>query len=231
MVVRRERRTTIAFSGWVSAPGEEDSHPARVSGGLMMVAVRSFIAVELPDALQQQLAEVQRRLRQGLQDFPIRWVRPESIHLTLKFLGMVPAPQIDEVIAALRGLTLERGPFMFVVEGLGCFPDPRHPRVIWVGVSDPARALASFQRLVETSMQQLGYPMEDRPYQPHLTLARVSRDAMPAHHRQIAEMIERTPVGRLGEVRVEEITLMRSDLHPHGAIYTPIIRLPLRGKI
>ncbi|MFZ8843836.1 RNA 2',3'-cyclic phosphodiesterase [Thermoflexus sp.] len=195
-----------------------------------MVAVRAFIAVELPDALQQKLAEVQRRLRQELRDLPIRWVRPESIHLTLKFLGMVPAAQIDEIIAALRGLTLERGPFMFVVEGLGCFPDPRHPRVIWVGVSDPTRALAGFQRLVEASMQKLGYPPEDRPYQPHLTLARVSRDATPVHHRQIAEAIARTPVGQLGEVRVEEITLMRSDLHPEGAIYTPIIRLPLRGK-
>jgi len=97
-------------------------------------------------------------------------------------------------------------------------------------VSDPTRALAGFQRLVEASMQKLGYPPEDRPYQPHLTLARVSRDATPVHHRQIAEVIARTPVGQLGEVRVEEITLMRSDLHPEGAIYTPLIRLPLRGK-
>jgi len=196
-----------------------------------MVPVRAFIAVEMPPELQKRLAEVQDRLRRELRDLPIRWVRPESIHLTLKFLGMVPASHVDEIVAALRGLTLERGPFTFVVEGIGCFPDLRHPRVIWVGISDPTRALTAFQRLVESSMQKLGYPPEDRPYQPHLTLGRVSRDATPAHYRRIAEVIERTTVERLGEVRAAEITLMRSDLHPQGAIYTPIARLPLRGSL
>lgn len=196
-----------------------------------MVAVRAFIAVEIPPALQKQLAEVQDRLRRELREVPIRWVRPESIHLTLKFLGMVSVSHVDEIIAALRGLAIERGPFTFEVEGIGCFPDLRHPRVIWVGISDPTRALSNFQRLVEASMQKLGYPPEDRPYQPHLTLGRVSRDATPAHQRQIAEVIERTTVGRLGEVRAEEITLMRSDLYPQGAVYTPIARIPLRGEL
>ncbi|WP_376792355.1 RNA 2',3'-cyclic phosphodiesterase [Thermoflexus sp.] len=194
-----------------------------------MVAVRAFIAVEMPSELQKQLAEIQERLRRELRDLPIRWVRPDSIHLTLKFLGMVPASHIDEIIAALRGLALERGPFTFVVGGIGCFPDLRRPRVIWVGVSDPSRALASFQRLVESSMQKLGYPPEDRPYQPHLTLGRIGREATLAHYRRIAEVIERTTVEPLGEVRAVEITLMRSDLHPQGAVYTPIARLPLRG--
>ncbi len=195
-----------------------------------MIAVRAFIAIEMPPEIQSHLAWVQDRLRRELRDLPIRWVRPESIHLTLKFLGMVPASHVDEIVAALRGLALERGPFTFVVEGIGCFPDLRHPRVIWVGISDPTRALAAFQRLIESSMQKLGYPPEDRPYQPHLTLGRVSRDATPAHHRRIAEVIERTTVERLGEVRATEITLMRSDLHPQGAIYTPIARLPLKGS-
>lgn len=195
-----------------------------------MVAVRAFIAVEMPPEIQKRLAEVQDHLRRELRDLPIRWVRPESMHLTLKFLGMVPTSHVDEIVAALRGLALERGPFPFVVEGIGCFPDLRHPRVIWVGISDPTRSLAAFQRLVEASMQKLGYPPEDRPYQPHLTLGRVSRDATPAHYRRIAEVIAQAPVERLGEVRVVEITLMRSDLHPQGAIYTPIARLPLRGS-
>jgi len=195
-----------------------------------MVAVRAFIAVELPPELQKRLAEVQDRLRRELRDVPIRWVRPETIHLTLKFLGMIPASHVDEIVAALRGLALERGPFTFVVEGIGCFPDLRHPRVIWVGVSDPTRALAAFQRLVESSMQKLGYPPEDRPYQPHLTLGRVSRDATPAHYQRIAEVVGQTTVERLGEVRAAEIALMRSDLHPQGAIYTPIARIPLRGS-
>ena len=194
-----------------------------------MVAVRAFIAIEMPEALQQRLAEIQEHLRRELREVPIRWVRPEGIHLTLKFLGMVPMAQVDEVIAALRGLALERGPFVFVVEGLGCFPDVRHPRVIWVGVGDPTRALAGFQRMVEASMQKLGYPPEDRPYQPHLTLGRVAREATPAHHRRIAEVVGRTHVERLGEVRAAEITLIRSDLHPEGARYTPIVRIPLRG--
>ncbi|MCS7251917.1 MAG: RNA 2',3'-cyclic phosphodiesterase [Anaerolineae bacterium] len=195
-----------------------------------MVAVRAFIAVEIPPELQKQLAQVQDRLRRELRDLPIRWVQPESIHLTLKFLGMIPASHIDEIVAALRGLALERGPFTFVVEGIGCFPDLQHPRVIWAGISDPTRALGVFQRLVESSMQKLGYPPEDRPYQPHLTLGRVGREAAPAHHRRIAEVIEQTTAERFGEVRAAEIVLMRSDLHPHGAVYTPIARVPLRGS-
>ena len=196
-----------------------------------MEAVRAFIAIELPDAIRDQLGEIESRLKPRLPARCIRWVKPDSIHLTLKFLGQVPADQIDLITLSARSAVASLLSFTLEVSGSGCFPDLHRPRVVWVGVHevDPAGRLQSVQRAVEASVEPLGYPPERRPFSPHLTLGRLARDVRPPDLRKVGEVIHATPVGALGKWEVDEIALIKSDLQPSGAVYTILSRIALAG--
>ncbi len=189
-----------------------------------MGVVRAFIAVDLPPDLRQALGRVSRHLQEQLAGVPVRWVPPENIHLTLKFLGNLPLLQ-----EMLRGEVADRRPFEFGVGGLGAFPDLKQPRVIWVGVKGPDE-LEALHYVVEVAMERLGYAREGRPFTPHLTLGRVSRNASPREIRQVSEVLRKTKVGFLGSARVEEVHLYRSDLRPTGAVYTRLFTAPLAGE-
>jgi 2'-5' RNA ligase len=191
-----------------------------------MEKIRTFVAIELPQEVITSLDELQADLRRRLQNMPIRWVKPQKIHLTLKFLGDVPADQIDAVAEALRAACVGVPPFEFELAGLGCFPTPRRPRVIWVGTEGDLTLLHQLRDAVEEHIAPLGYPTERRPFRPHLTLGRVKR-ASPGQARQIGAEITAAKVGTLAQVRVEEVSLMRSDLSPAGAKYTrlAVVRL------
>ncbi|MGC4121535.1 MAG: RNA 2',3'-cyclic phosphodiesterase [Myxococcales bacterium] len=132
--------------------------------------MRLFVALELDDLARKRLADYQHRL-QSL-DRAVRWVNPEQIHLTLKFLGEVPDRQIPELAQAVDSLATQPA-FEFVMESVGYFGSPRSPRVIWAGVRMPNPALTALQKASETAISPLGYPPEDRAYSPHLTLGRV----------------------------------------------------------
>lgn len=195
-----------------------------------MAQIRAFIAVELGDEMHRKLADVQRRMKSGTPSGSVRWVRPESIHLTLKFLGNVPEQQIEKIAQALKNALQWSCPFSFVVGGTGCFPNPKRPSVAWVGVEDPSGGLKKVQEAVEQALAPLGFAPEGRPFKPHLTLGRISRNANAAEYRAIGECVQGLDVGYLGKVEVKEIVLMRSDLSPDGARYTPLARLSLGGE-
>jgi 2'-5' RNA ligase len=194
-----------------------------------MAAIRSFVAVELGDQVKQRLAEIQRQLKATAPSGSVRWVQPDSIHLTLKFLGDVPEERIGALVAALERTCAPVAPLAFVVAGAGCFPDARRPNVVWIGVEDASGQLRALQQAVEQALNPLGYPPEGRPFKPHLTLGRANRSAPVADLRKVGELVSRLEVGRLGQVEVAEIVLMRSDLSPAGARYTPLAHIPLRG--
>lgn len=192
-----------------------------------MTTIRTFIAIELPDWLRDRLAEIQDQLEAEGPPRVMRWVRPESIHLTLKFLGGTPLEQIPDIEAALARAAATVAPFQFDVERLGCFPDTRRPNNVWVGVSEPSGALNRLQRAVEAQISPLGYPPENRPFRPHLTLGRASRHARPSELRHFGEFILRRPLDSYGTVEVGGISLMKSDLRPDGAVYTRLAYAPL----
>ena len=196
-----------------------------------MTVIRAFIAIELPAEIQQRLDMVARQVRGGLGGLPgstVRWVSAENIHLTLKFLGDVSLANLDLLKEMLQAEAKEHPPFELSVGGLGAFPNLHRPRVVWVGIQAPPE-LAALQSGIESKMEVLGYPREEHPFSPHLTLGRVTRNANNTEARQVGDVLGATKVGFLGVVRAGEVRLFKSDLKPGGSVYTCLFTAPLRG--
>jgi 2'-5' RNA ligase len=183
--------------------------------------------VDLPEALRLRLGDEIERIAHLIGRDVVRWVRPDGIHLTLKFLGDVDRGRIDEVMAAIRSAATGRAPFRVAVGGVGCFPGPRRPRVVWVGVEDRSGVLTAIQADLEASLGRLGFPSEDRSFNAHLTLGRVRREVRPDEGARVGSLLVGSPKVSMGEVQVREITLFRSDLRPSGAVYTSLGAVPL----
>jgi len=198
--------------------------------GKRMEQIRSFVAIELNEELRHQLDLIQRSLKsKGISD-EVRWVRPDGIHLTLKFLGNVPANSIKEIVLAVTQGRDGVMPFAISLGGLGCFPTTKRPNVIWVGVDGDTATLARLQTAIEDRLSVLGYPPEKRRSTPHLTLGRVARRVTDSDQRRIGDLIQEQTVGSLGEMQVREVTLMKSELSPAGARYTRLAAVPLEER-
>jgi 2'-5' RNA ligase len=191
--------------------------------------LRAFIAVELPTELHTQLGALIVRLSRDVPASAVRWVRPEGIHLTLKFLGDMPASQREPVQDMVTLAAREAEAFECRAAGIGCFPNLKQPRVIWAGLNEPSGFLSHLQRAVEGRAARLGYPREagDRVFNPHLTLGRVNRQAGKEDLRRLAEAVQARPVDEMGVFRVEAISLMKSDLQPGGSVYTRLFQARL----
>lgn len=187
-----------------------------------MAMLRTFIAIDLSAELRASLGELQDRLRGELGSRSVRWVQPQGIHLTLKFLGDTPQEQLDEMQRALARAAAAVEPFLVSAEGVGCFPNVRQPRVVWVGLQEPTGALLRLRNAVEGEVAPLGYPTEKRPFQPHLTLGRVQRDAPAGEVRRVGQVVAATATGPLGEMAVAAVSHIKSDLRPNGAVYTTL---------
>jgi 2'-5' RNA ligase len=197
-------------------------HPTKK--GERMETIRAFIAIELAKEIQTGLDRVLSLLRPAAK--AVRWVPAGNIHLTLKFLGDTPVDKIELVKGALEDETRQQKRFTIQVGTLGAFPNLRRPRVIWVGVQAPAD-LANLAARLEKATAALGFPPEERPFSPHLTLGRVSQHATPDETSSLAELLANTHVGSLGISSVDQIHLFRSDLRPGGAFYTSLFKANL----
>jgi 2'-5' RNA ligase len=178
--------------------------------------------VDLPEALRIRLGEQIDRLSSRAGPGVVRWVRPEGIHLTLKFLGEVESDRIEEVSRRIWAVAQGHRAFRVQVAGVGCFPSPQRPRVVWVGVKEQAGTLAGLQNDLERALSAIGFAREDRPFNPHLTLGRVRREASPVDAARVGALIAGQSEELLGEVEVREVTLFRSDLRPTGPIYSAL---------
>lgn len=188
--------------------------------------MRSFLAVELPEELRSSLRKILEELRQCGAD--VRWVRPEAVHLTLKFLGEIRPEQAEEIRPAVQEVAGRYGPFKMVARGLGCFPRLEKPRVVWVGLEGEKWKLEALQRDVESALMQLGFPKEERPFKPHLTLGRVRS---PKARMGLVQKLRTQDGLQVGEFIVESVILFKSELLPSGARYTRLWeeRLSLAG--
>lgn len=188
---------------------------------------RLFIALHLPATVTAALDIAQRSLRSSVPRSLVSWVAPGSIHLTLKFLGDVPLDARAAIADALTNLALAHAPFELSTAGLGCFPHERNPRVVWIGVQGQMDALNRLRDSVESAIAPLGYPTEDRPFSPHLTLGRVRRETSRSAVQSLVAAIRATPPPAAVTWRVTEIALFRSELKPDGAVYTLLHHAPL----
>jgi RNA 2',3'-cyclic 3'-phosphodiesterase len=181
--------------------------------------MRCFIAIDLPAALRSALQQWQSTCRPHAPK--ARWVRPEGIHLTLQFLGEVPADRVRNVEESLRSLAAFES-FTVQVEGFGFFPDARRPRVFWVGMNVP-EALAALQQRVEAATASLGFPAQDRAFMPHLTVARFRE---PQPQPALQQFLSRQPAPSFGSIGVSEFYLFESKLAPQGAQYRRLAQFP-----
>jgi RNA 2',3'-cyclic 3'-phosphodiesterase len=193
-----------------------------------MDVVRTFIAVELPPEIRQELDRAERVLQTTASSAArsIKWVDSESIHLTLKFLGDTSTGNLDAIRGALAEAGATSTPFALKLGQAGCFPNARQPRVLWIGVSGDLDALLGLQEAVERTVSPLGFPGEGRRFSPHLTLGRLRDDAAPDVRQHLAAAIQSLHPAAL-EFHVNAVRLMRSDLRPDGAIYTELAAVPL----
>ncbi len=191
-----------------------------------MNVIRAFIAINLSPEIITRLEDVLRDLQARSSKSPVRWTPAGNIHLTIKFLGDVSVANIDMLTKMLKVEAARHAEFEISVGELGAFPNIRRPRVVWVGVKAPPE-LEALQYGVEHEMARLGYALEERSFSPHLTLGRVSRNAGSDDLQRLGELLGRTKVGFLGAVKVQNIHLYRSDLHPTGSIYTSLFSAPL----
>lgn len=192
-----------------------------------MEKIRTFIAIELDENLKSCLTKLQEQLKGEAPQGSVRWVRPEGIHLTLKFLGDVPASRIEGITQALQKSCRGVAPFSLSCSELGCFPNLKHPNVVWVGVQEETGTLAQLQKAIEENLASLGYPAEKRQFSPHLTLGRVQKRVSASDLRRLGELVGTSKVGTLGQMEVRSVSLMRSDLRPDGAVYTRLAEVEL----
>jgi 2'-5' RNA ligase len=194
-----------------------------------MEQIRSFVAIQLNDQIREELRETQDLLKsKGLAD-QVRWVRPEAIHVTLKFLGNIPADRVNEIVVAIRQASEGIGPFSVSFGGLGCFPSTSRPNVIWIGVPGDTKTLIRLQSKIEDRLTVLGFPPEKRKYTPHLTLGRVGRHVSSKERGRLGGIIQTECTDTLSEMEVNEVSLMKSVLSPEGAKYSRLAVVQLEG--
>ncbi len=185
--------------------------------------MRLFVALDIPDTLRRALRELMARLKAECSD--ARWVRPEGIHITLKFLGETDEAKLDSIKLALAPVHCDRA-VELDFRGIGFFPNEFHPRVIWCGV-EASSNLTLLAADVDRALQPLGFPAESRAFTPHLTLARFDS------HKGLDTLVRTTNNLKsydFGSARQSEFYLYRSFLKPGGAEYTRLATFPFAEK-
>jgi 2'-5' RNA ligase len=194
--------------------------------------LRAFIAIKLSEELKGHIGELQAELKRrafGLDG--LGWVKPEGIHLTLRFLGDIAEEQVEPMKALLREVAAEIKPFALEARGIGVFPNPRAPRVIWLGLQGTPDAMDALRRMharIEAGVAGLGFSRESRAFTAHLTLARV-RDRQSGA--ALAKVLEANKGRAVGTFTAASVGLIRSELRPSGAVYTTLVEVPFGGGV
>jgi 2'-5' RNA ligase len=198
-----------------------------------MARLRTFIAIDLGQAIRDRCVALQEVLGRAGAD--VKWVEPENLHVTLLFLGEVVDRDVPTLCQAVADGCAGQEPFVLAVEAVGCFPNPRRPRTIWVGVGAGTQEVCALHDALEPPLLALGcYRREERQYTPHITLGRVKGDRGRAHAQRgegLAAALARQAGWRAGETEVREVRVLSSELTPRGPVYTVLSRAPLSGRV
>lgn len=179
--------------------------------------VRSFIAIELPKTIVSHIQKVRDALKSsGLE---MSWVRPENIHLTLKFLGNVKKTDIEKIGSEMVAVADGCRPFSLAAKGLGVFPGIKRPRVVWLGLKGDTPALIDLQKMLEDRLDGIGFPKENKAFRAHLTLARIKRRI---DTKRLLDSMNEIGHFESSAFTADRIVLFKSDLKPSGAVYTKL---------
>jgi 2'-5' RNA ligase len=190
--------------------------------------IRSFIAIELPEEVKSGLHRLQAELKLPQHTF-VKWVAPEGIHVTLKFLGNISQEKVAEVTKVMEQASQGSIPFQLEISEVGAFPNLRQPRVLWLGIRGEIDKLVAWQQRIDSGLVPLGFAKETRPFTPHLTLARLREGVSPEDRRDFGELVMKTPVEVNFKVNVNSLNLMKSQLLPGGAVYSRLAEVKLKS--
>jgi 2'-5' RNA ligase len=188
--------------------------------------IRTFIAIELPPDIKTVLNQLQTELSSG-KDSSVKWVNPNSIHLTLKFLGNVDTKAIPDITDAMKKSAKNAKTFSLQLSEIGAFPNTRSPRVVWVGIKGNTEVLSRLQKNLELALAATGFPPENKSFSPHLTLGRVRSGTRPNQLRALSERLSAIKLQARPKFYINSIDLMKSELTPKGAVYTKLTAVKL----
>ncbi|HEY3120734.1 MAG TPA: RNA 2',3'-cyclic phosphodiesterase [Vicinamibacteria bacterium] len=202
----------MSGAGFIPAPRKPPGHGATAKPP----RIRAFVALDFEDSMRARISALMEELRGRVPG--VRWVRPEGVHVTLRFLGWCEPAALERLEPLLAAAAAACPPSDARIGGVGVFPERGGPRVIWLSVELPEPILA-LQRECEKAAVQVGFPAEPRPFRPHLTLGRFKERASRP----------RLAMGELGTTRLDQVVLFRSQLQSGGSVYTPLARFALGG--
>ena len=185
--------------------------------------IRAFIAIALPQEVTAVLAQLSHSFAKQLPNRAVRWVTPDRMHLTLRFLGDTAVTQLATIATELDRITAACAPFYLTLHEVGCFPNHKRPRVIWAGLAGDYRPLQDLKRDIDAFLLPMGWEREDQPFKAHFTLGRVN-DA-----RKLQQVQWDMPVPEVGW-QVTAVHLIESQLHPQGPLYTTRHTSPLHSQ-
>ena len=184
----------------------------------MSKTIRTFIAIELPEKIVSSISKVQEGIK--AYGFKFRWVRPENIHLTLKFLGNIKEADTEKVGRAIFESVKEYTPISLTAKGIGVFPGIKRPRVVWVGITSQLDSLMGLQKTLEEKLGAIGFPRDNRPFKGHLTLGRVKNKIDP---KRFGDALKELGGFESETFVADRIILYKSELKPTGAVYTKLM--------
>jgi 2'-5' RNA ligase len=186
-----------------------------------MPSLRLFIAIETPREIKHQLGEIRDRLRDSGAD--VKWEPNEKLHATLKFLGATDEGLLPEIVSYIEGVCRTHPPLTLKYAGLGCFPNHRAPRIVWIGMEDLKGNIPPLQQDIENVLAPFGFEREERAFHPHVTLGRVKSN------RKIGSLLRMMESITFGSqpVTIGEIIIVKSELKPGGSVYTILKTIPL----
>jgi 2'-5' RNA ligase len=200
--------------------------PAYISntkGVFDMQTIRAFIAIKISRELETAFDTLIRNMKK--KSGPVRWVNPQSIHLTLKFLGEITPAQVEEVFKGVEKAAANIPPFSLKSGSKGAFPSPKRPRVFWIGLAETGdQYLFELQKNIEAEMTLCGFPKEERVFKPHLTVGRVKNSR---EIEAISNIFMEYDFPEI-EFTAGEVLVMKSELTPHGARYSVQKSFPLK---
>lgn len=190
-----------------------------------MAQTRTFVAVSVSPDVINRINEIVLELSRGVEG--VKWVAPENLHFTLKFLGDVQDTDLHEVCSAVAGATEELAPFDVALSGAGAFPSAERPRTVWIGAGEGEEQFVELYDRVDKALRKLGFRSETRKFTPHVTVGRI-RKSNPTLA-QLTEHLEAHAATELGTIPVDEVLIFSSELDSDGPHYHVLGRAPLDG--
>ncbi len=223
-----ELKTVRQYPGSAGAPkernpvlnsGNSDNRLAVMANESSAAAFRLFVAIALPEPVRNEIIRMQQELQPLVPCTVARWTRPDQFHLTLRFLGAVPVDSIETLKHSVGAVCRNARPLSLRAEGVGFFPNPRSPRVVWVGINDGEGWLVGLQQQIEAAVRPFSPEPGEKNFTGHVTLGRL-KNPRPSDARNLAAHVQSLAKQAFGDWTAGQIEIIRSELSPNGARYT-----------